>query len=266
MTGGVLNVRPVHRRNWKQSHGDIIISMIAGVKIDPPMRLTGDSSIEEDCGYCITLFGLKPDAPLADLDTSKYSYASFIYPMDLGAPGTGKDHYMVFHINETSTTSFTTRGTGAVDQQNPMGKNLAAGEMSTNQKNGLVDQANNEGNSVALNSHTADPQGTSNIGTSGQGAVQTAVAGIKQPVTRIATTIVLYMPPEIKVKYDADWAATDLGLAADLTNALKGSGTWGDFWKSMGASAGQQAGERLNDLTNMKIKESLSRAGRMVIN
>ena len=206
------------------------------------------------------------DAPLADLDTSKYSYASFIYPMDLGAPGTGKDHYMVFHINETSTTSFTTRGTGAVDQQNPMGKNLAAGEMSTNQKNGLVDQANNEGNSVALNSHTADPQGTSNIGTSGQGAVQTAVAGIKQPVTRIATTIVLYMPPEIKVKYDADWAATDLGLAADLTNALKGSGTWGDFWKSMGASAGQQAGERLNDLTNMKIKESLSRAGRMVIN
>ena len=61
MTGGVLNVRPVHRRNWKQSHGDIIISMIAGVKIDPPMRLTGDSSIEEDCGYCTTLFGLKPD-------------------------------------------------------------------------------------------------------------------------------------------------------------------------------------------------------------
>ena len=196
------------------------------------------------------------DAPLADLDTSKYSYASFIYPMDLGAPGTGKDHYMVFHINETSTTSFQTRS-GAVS---------AAGDLSAGQTNNKTDQAYGEGNGIIGTSTTADPNGTSNIGTSGQSAVNTQIAGVKQPITRIATTIVLYMPPEIKVKYDADWAVTDLGLAADLTNALKGSGTWGDFWKSMGASAGQQAGERLNDLTNMKIKESLSRAGRMVIN
>lgn len=170
------------------------------------------------------------DAPLGGIDTSQYTYASFIYPKDLGAPGAGKDHYMIFHINETSTTQFQTRN---VD--------------------GSVGQVGAPTDPATINQNTLDDNDTDNYQAS------------KVPIRRVATTIVLYMPPNIQTNYAADWEVTGLGLAEDMDNFLHG-GSFKNLWESGKASMKRNAMQRLNEFSNLSVKEAISRRGRFVIN
>ena len=146
------------------------------------------------------------DAPLGDLDVSQYTYSNFIYPLDLGTAGAGNDHYMVFHINETSTTQFNTRTVGG-NAPNP---NTPQGQATINRNNA---PAGPQGNTAS------PPQQTNN----------------SQPIARVATTIVLYMPQDITCEYHAEWEQVELGSAAAMTEKLFGDGSWVDVFKSLGA-------------------------------
>jgi hypothetical protein len=167
------------------------------------------------------------DKPLAGLDTNQYKYASFIYPLDLGAPGAGLDHYMVFHINETSLTQFHTRtGTGTF-------------------------------------SGTTNPDGT----LAGPTDIPTVNAnGASQPIRRVATTIVLYMPGSIVTNYSAEWQVAELGAARELIDASVGHTSLTEFFKSAGISGGANGLTALNEFTGLSLKEAIGSKARLAIN
>src|SRR6185369_3827103 len=110
----------------------------------------------------------KPDDPLGDLDVNQYSYANFIYPMDLGVPGAGKDHYVVFHINESSTTQFATQ---TVNGQAPTDK----AQINQNVARDLG--VNNQNNQT-------DPNGNAPQGANGGQATQPTVGNAFRPIQR----------------------------------------------------------------------------------
>lgn len=190
----------------------------------------------------------KPDDPLGDLDTNQYSYASFIYPMDLGVPGAGKDHYMVFHINETSTTQFAT--------QTVNGK--APTDLPTINQNALSD--------LGLQQNPNDPNGTSPKGANGGEANNPTVGNAYRPIQRVATTIVLYMPNEIQTNYVANWSSTELGLAKDIYDVLRDKGSFKGLFQSGVASVAKNVGDAANQFTNMNFKDTASFGTRMIIN
>lgn len=196
------------------------------------------------------------DAPLADLAQNGYTYSSFIYPLDLGAPGSGKDHYMVFHINETSTTQFQTQTANS-------GQNAPPSQPATIIANAQKSQTNGNGNSVY-----APPiqNGTSPQGAQGNNASNSMYAVASQPIKRVATTIVLYMPQDIQASYHAEWQAEELGAAADIINKIKGSGTLKEALESAGVSAVKNAGTMTNQFTNLNLSGALGSATRIAIN
>jgi hypothetical protein len=191
------------------------------------------------------------DAPLAGIDTSQYTYSSFIYPLDLGAPGAGKDHYMVFHINETSTTQYqTTNVNGAA----PTGQPTIVANAQQSQANGMGSTTN-----------TPSQNGTSTSGQQGNSASNPSSVVAYQPIKRVATTIVLYIPQH-QVNYHAEWEAENLGVAADVMEAIKGSESLKDLFKSAGASGLKNAGTMLNELTDLNLSAATSAATRIAIN
>lgn len=196
---------------------------------------------------------------LQQLEENKYSYASFIYPLDLGAPGAGKDHFMVFHINETSTTQFQTMKSSGQFTNDP---NAGPNGDPTIVANGKKSQKNGFGNQISVPTNGGEKETTKN----NNGVVNTAVSAAKQPIRRVATTIVLYMPESIVTQYQAEWQAEQLGAAADFTNAVRGAGTLGEALKSAGAGAAQTAGTMLNQFTNLSLADALSRTTRLAIN
>ena len=168
------------------------------------------------------------DAPLAGI-SNQYTYSSFIYPLDLGAPGAGKDHYMVFHINETSNTSYQTVTAGG-------GTAPAPTDMATI-------NANNIGNpNSVINS---------------------------QPIKRVATTIVLYIP-QYESHYAANWSEEDVGVAGTLAGIATGKQTASESMveliTSFGASVAKNLGTAMNELTDMNLSSAISLASRMAIN
>ena len=182
--------------------------------------------------------------PLGDLDTNKYAYANFIYPLDLGASAAGKDHYIVFHINESENTQYMTAGTGFVG---PIQSDPSVVNANTNTAHGL------------------DQYGNSPQGANGNTAKQDFTTQTLRPTQRVATTIILYMPLEIQTAYQIDWAQTELGMAKEAVDILK-SGSFKDLFISGGASAVKQFGEKLNNFTGENLKDAASLAARMVIN
>ena len=169
------------------------------------------------------------DAPLGGIDTSQYTYSSFIYPLDLGAPGAGKDHYMVFHINETSNTAYQTLTAGGGAAAAPTGP--------------ATINANNIGNpSSVINS---------------------------QPIKRVATTIVLYIP-QYTTNYHSEWEVENLGVAGTMAGIYTGKSTASEsiteLFKSFGASAIKNAGAMANELTDLNLSSAISLASRMAIN
>jgi hypothetical protein len=182
---------------------------------------------------------VSPDNPLGDLDINQYTYSNFIYPLDVGSPAAGKDHYMVFHINESSNTQFFT------DTVN--GK--APTDLATINQN-------------ALN----DTQGTSPDSSGGGTADQPTFGNQTRPINRVATTIVLYMPPEVTTTYAADWSSTELGVASEIADKFKAERSWGDLFKSGGASGVKHLGDWANQWTGLNLKDATSLGKRMVIN
>lgn len=196
---------------------------------------------------------------LKELEENKYSYASFIYPMDLGAAGAGKDHFMVFHINETSTTQFQTMKSNGQFTDDP---NAGPVGDPTIVKNGKTSQTNGTGSTTTIPTDGGEKETTKN----NNGVTNTAVSAAKQPIRRVATTIVLYMPESIMTEYHAEWQAEELGAAADFTNMIKGKSTLKEALESAGAGGLGVAGTMLNQFTNLNFKDAISRATRLSIN
>ena len=194
------------------------------------------------------------NAPLKAVDTQQYAYSNFIYPLDLGAEGAGKDHMMVFHINETSTTFFKT---ATVNGNAPTGKPTIVN--------------NSEINKAAGKGSTVSGAGSGTPPTGQQGAVTHTplTSSLKQPIQRVATTIVLYMPQDIQTHYQSDWESVELGAAGDIVAAIQQAGkghSITDALRSIGASELKGLGTAFSEITNMSFGNALSRAGRLVIN
>ena len=172
--------------------------------------------------------------------------------MDLGTPGAGKNHYMVFHINESSNTNFHTQTVlgnkpGETSIQNQNEKSLNS--------DGTIKQENNA-------------NGTAPQGAAGNTAEQQKFGNQSRNVQRVATTIVLYMPPDIQATYAADWTQTNLGTGKEITDLFKshGGGSLKELFQSAGASILQTAGDALNSFTDINLKDATSLGMRMVIN
>lgn len=67
MTGA--NIPLPNRQYPKRSkqHGEIVIRMMGGVEVDPPLRLPGDWSSRAECDYCHDYFSLNPTTPIVIL-------------------------------------------------------------------------------------------------------------------------------------------------------------------------------------------------------
>jgi len=193
---------------------------------------------------------------LKELESNKYSYSSFMYPLDLGAAGAGKDHFMVFHVNETSTTQFQTMTSdGTFGGQGPVGDPTIV-------QNGKASQANGTGITSTLPVNGSEKETTKN----NNGVVNTTVSAAKQPIRRVATTIILHMPDSITTQYHAEWQAEELGAASDFVSAIKGSGTLKEALSSAGIGGLGIAGTMLNQFTNLNFKDAMSRSTRLSIN
>ena len=195
------------------------------------------------------------DSPLGALDTTQYSYSSFIYPLNLGTEGAGNDHYMVFHINETSNTQFNTR---VVNDANPT-------DLPTINQNQL-NTTNSVGGGASFVNSKGQVSSFAPSGPSGTTANAPALTHITAPVNRVATTIVLYMPQDIQSSYQAEWESADLGAAAAFSSKLFGEGSWSDIMKSLGASALKNGGQMLNEFTGLELSNAISASTGFAIN
>ena len=203
-----------------------------------------------------------PNTPLGDLDVNQYAYSNFIYPLDLGVASSGKDHYIVFHINESSNTQFYTANVnGAAPTDQATINANAARDISLNGASG-----SNNNNGTNLNGTTADPTGASTAAPGGGDGSQPVPTNQTRPIQRVATTIVLYMPQEIITNYAANWSETELGMASDVANKLKGQESWADIFKSGGASGAKHLGDWANQWTGLNLRDAASLGTRMVIN
>ena len=172
--------------------------------------------------------------------------------MDLGVPGAGKDHYMVFHINETVTTQFSTQ---TLNGRNP--SDLATVNQNT---------ANAAASAQQAQQAQQDPNGNSTTGQNGQTAQAQSGGSVSyRPIQRVPTTIVLYMPPEITTTYEANWAPTSLGAAKDAMDVIKG-GSMKNLFESMGVSAAKHVADTVNKITDLNFTDAASLSTRMIIN
>jgi len=185
-----------------------------------------------------------PNQPLGDLEQNKYESTNFTYPLDLASPRAGKDHYMVFHINESTNTQFFTKNA-----------------------DGSFDTKNAPTDTPTINANVRrDQNGTSLTGKSGGESSGTDQQSLSRNIRRVATTIVLYMPPQITANYAADWSKTELGMSADLMNKIKGESSFADLFRSGAASMAQNLGDTVNGLTGLNLKDTISLNKRLVIN
>jgi hypothetical protein len=124
-------------------------------------------------------------APLSALDASQYASDSYTYPLNLDAAGAGLGHFVLFHINQNNLTQF---GTANVGGSSPTDTPTISFDAGIGQQGGV--------NADAAN-----------------GAIATNVA---QAISRVSTTIALYMPNQMGVEYNTDWTKTDLGVARTI--------------------------------------------------
>ena len=187
-----------------------------------------------------------------------YTYSNFIYPLNLGSidndgNSAGLDHYVLFYINQTTTSQYHTRQV----QNGDTSGQLTTMEQATQQAN----QAYGNGNSGVAG---GDAQGVSGLLSAGQ--------VVQRPNTRVATVIALYMPPEIVTSYATKWADTSMLGADQAADVLTGQGnkSWTqsvmDLGKSLLGSVVEGIGSKINAETDMNIGGELARRARMAIN
>jgi hypothetical protein len=146
--------------------------------------------------------------PLAALESQGYSLNSFTYPIDLTSDP-GEQHFVVFYINETSNTQFTT-----------------------------VNSSNTPGATPTPTNADGTPA-TSTINSGG------GLTNLKQNTNRISTAIALYMPPSIVTAYQTVWEnVPGEGLFAAMRDLTGGKKDVIGAIKEFGLRAGANA---LND-------------------
>lgn len=191
------------------------------------------------------------DGPLAGLD-SKYKYSSFIYPVNLGQPGAGLDHYVIFYINETSTTQFQTKYLNTNSdtvQSNGVILPDAAGDAPTI-------YANKQKDSLSVSRDREQPQGQQ----------QSRGNGLYVPIHRVTTAIVLYMPEDVSVQYDAEWDVMEMGTTKNFADFVGGEGSKTDIFKSLGISIGKNLTDAASVATQLSLTDAASNRFRFAIN
>jgi len=195
------------------------------------------------------------NSPLGGLEQGSYTYSNFIYPLNLGVEGAGLDHYILFYINETTTTQFPAKFVGAKRpaalpqmQQNAINDSNASGNNKTVDSNGVI----------------KDSQDTTNSGAAGLTG-NVSGSSLKQPIRRVSTVIALYMPPDYTTKYSAKWGDTNLGpLGAggnkNFLDSLKAFG--GNIMGTIAANAGSTLGTQ----TDLNVADAAGLATRMATN
>ena len=176
---------------------------------------------------------------LQALDSNNYSHSNFSYPLDIGTPGAGNDHFMVFHIYQPNNSQYTTVTAPGGSPQTTGGSNPTA-------------QINN-----------TNATGSNGTGTA---ASPTQMTNISQNLIAVSTTIVLYMPENIQSNYRADWETVALGAATDLINYGEGKASLTEVMTSIGVAGVKNFGEKTNQFTGLSLDQAISRATNMAIN
>lgn len=184
------------------------------------------------------------DGPLAGLEDQSYKYNSFIYPLNLGNPGAGLNHYVIFYINETSTTQYQTRTVGGTPPPQPAVINRNA---ATDESLGVT------GNRSRL---AGVPGVTAPI--PGRPEQRGQSTGTYVPIRRIATSIALPMPEDIQVNYSADWESMEMEETAAVMDAIGGEGSITDVLKAIGIRAGINITNKMEAATRLSLKDAFS--------
>jgi len=121
--------------------------------------------------------------PLNVLEQNGYNVNSFTYPVDLGNDP-GEPHCIVFYINESGNTQYTT----APASNSAVPVNSAGGPASA------TPQINN------------------------QQSNQTNYS--KQNISRVSTVITMYIPPAVQASYATDWDSVGLGVPGAILKDL----------------------------------------------
>ena len=181
------------------------------------------------------------DDALGGIDTKQYKYASFIYPQNLAIEGSGYPHYVIFFVNQSSNSQFETRTAGLDGSADAPTDNPT---ILSNLRNGATSAPSNK----------------------------SILSSLQQPISRVASAIVLYYPHEIQMQQSVSWSSAELGSATALIDTItnRKEQSFKDNVSDLGwqwlGKAGQRGAEYLSRISNMSIKDAFSRAGRIAIN
>lgn len=160
--------------------------------------------------------------PLAALEKNGYNVSSFSYPIDL-VNDPGESHFVLFYVNESSNTQF-----------------------STTNSDGLLTQSKD------IPNVSRSPIPKNNDGTDAQPTINTSgnITNFKRPINRVSTLIALYMPPVISANYDPVW---DVAEGAALGGAIKAykEGSYAKILTEMGLGAARNLAEDAKDLLSI---------------
>lgn len=175
----------------------------------------------------------------------QYQVANFQYPLNLGAPNAGLDHYVLFFINETSRTQYPAKYTGPRPTSIPV-----------KYQSQLSDISNN----------AADAQAA--VQKAGQAQASGKNWSDLTPITRIPTAIALYMPPDYKTQYATNWEVENLGAAEGINTGLTNDWIAGLIKTGgiLGGEAAKNFGKYLNDKTDANITGAIGLQRRQAIN
>ena len=148
--------------------------------------------------------------PLNALESNGYNVSSFTYPIDLTADP-GENHMVVFYVNESINTEFqTVSSNGAVNNKmNDFTGVRSPVSISPSNTGTLVKDTqlgSNEPAHATINS------------------VENTTTANFRPISRVATTIALYIPPMVQTSYQTSWDTQEFGAAGGTAKALFGKG------------------------------------------
>jgi hypothetical protein len=148
--------------------------------------------------------------PLNALESNGYNVSSFTYPIDLTADP-GENHMVVFYINESINTQFqTVSSNGAVNnKRNDFTGKVSPVSISPSNTGTVVpgtQLGSNEPAKATINSQ--DNTTTANF----------------RPISRVATTIALYIPPMVQTSYQTSWDTVEFGAAGGVAKAMMNKG------------------------------------------
>jgi hypothetical protein len=140
--------------------------------------------------YILDMFPTLPQFnspnPLNVLEQNGYNVNSFTYPVDLGNDP-GEPHCIVFYINESGNTQYTT----APASNSAVPVNSAGGPASA---------------TLQINNQQSNQTNYS-----------------KQNISRVSTVITMYIPPAVQASYATDWDNVGLGVPGAILKDITSS-------------------------------------------